>query len=109
MAYNAGMTISEVLTERLADGSTTQEEAAVHLGVSQATVNRWVKGKSSPSTPHVPALVAFTGLDEPTILDAIHRQKLKDSPTQRIDALERQVEDLIGLVDELRATIERGP
>lgn len=108
MAYNADMTISELLTERLADGSTTQDEAALRLGVSQATVNRWKNGKSAPEAKHSPTLAAFLHLSEEEVVRAIHRQKLA-SPTQRIDALERQVAELTQMVRDLRDLVrERG-
>lgn len=106
MSYNADMTISELLSQRLADGFTTEDEAAAYVGVTQATVNRWKNGKVTPSPKHAPALAAFLQLDESTVIHAIHRQQTA-TPLQRIEVLERQVSELTQMVRDLQTEVRR--
>lgn len=104
-AYNANMTIAEVLAGRLAERpDLTQTSLADLAGVTQPTVSRWLKATDTPGDKYVVALVEFTGLTEPQVLAAIHRQRLnKRTLNQRVSDLEEQVRQMAEDVRQLLA------
>lgn len=100
VAYNATMTIAEVLTEYIATTGLTQDDVAVRLGTNQSKVNRWANGVNVPKDDQVPALAALTGLSERRIIEAIHRSRtMKIRLEDRVSALEEQVARLIAIVE----------
>lgn len=77
-SYTSGMTVAQMLRARFADtDAPTQADAAITMGVRQPSVNRWVNGNATPKSEHVPAVAQFLGVDEATVLAAIHLQKMR--------------------------------
>lgn len=116
-SYNAGMGIADVLKARVdSEPGLTQQAVAARFGVQQATVNRWLWGKSVPEDNHVDELIDFTGLNRDQVLAAIHTQRRGRRPQlddllERITALEvrcQAIGQVIGMdkIDRALASIE---
>lgn len=67
----------------------TQEQAARRLGVSVGTIARWEQGRGGPSSANFHRAMGLYGLDEQSQLRELR---------ERLDALEREVARLTGLL-----------
>lgn len=54
-------TIGEAITEALTEAEMTQTELAARLGVHPATVDRWIKGETTPTRAKLLMVASQTG------------------------------------------------
>lgn len=99
------MSIGEVLEGRLNDLGMSQSEAATQLGVTQATVNRWINGTSTPEIGRAQALARFCEITERQAETAINLQK-KQTERPTVEILRSLAADVRSLADRV-AALER--
>lgn len=100
---NGRMDLATLLGQRIRDLGLTNTDVGNELGVDEATVSRWRRG-TAPRPGKVEALAKFLQLPEADVLGAIHLGRLgkgSDPTEDRLSALEEQVAELRGLVEEL--------
>jgi transcriptional regulator with XRE-family HTH domain len=88
-----------------------QIDVAAEMGVSQSRLSRWLQGEP-PADDKVPTLARYLKVSESDVLHMIYRARTTGRPTKgdvssRLDSLERQVDHLTELLEQLVA--ERKP
>ena len=96
--------VNELLRARVAElGEGGQRTLADQIGVSEATVSRWVNGQLIPEEKWAPAIASATAISEDRVLASISLAR-KMRQEARAIAQQRAVES--DEVRELRETIE---
>lgn len=99
------MSIGEVLEARLLELGMSQADAATELDVTQATVNRWINGTSTPEIGRAQALARFCEITERQAETAINLQK-KQTERPTVEVLRTLAAEVRALADRV-AALER--
>lgn len=64
-------TMADMLKRRRLANGHTQNEAALRIGVSQATYGRWEVGDATPAVRQIPRIARYLGVKPKAIVDLL--------------------------------------
>lgn len=103
-AHDGPVTVGLLLAEAAARKGVSHEEAGHAIGVSQATFSRWASGENVPASRYWAKIARFLGVSRDRVAEIVAAERLARGSTgreDRINVLERKVDRLAGLVEQL--------
>lgn len=101
-----GRTFADVLQSTLYERELSQRDAANEIGVTRQLVNDWIHRRRKPGKQHTARVAAWLGVSTEDVLRMTGRT-VEPNIEERLDALERQIEELRTLVVSRFATENR--
>lgn len=88
----------------------TQAGLGERLGVPQATISRWEKNENGPEDQFIPAIAAWLGADEPTVIAARYegaRQRREGGGKSDLVRCYEQLDEALVRIRTLEAELRR--
>lgn len=105
-AHDGPVTVGVLLGKTAARKGVSHQTAGESIGVSQATFSRWVIGDNVPASRYWTRIARFLGIPRDRVAELIASERLARGPSgreDRISELERKLDRLAGLVEQLLA------